>query len=981
MTLIMRWMHEVTCIQNIRVSKARPSICRLQPPCQHMDQEVEDGNAFAIPDLWRASTLSCFNQDVVITKDREKEPLSTPLTSTVTAEINLDNVSAPLLDLHLALPSLSSFRYGPLEDPESLEQSSVTSSIDQIELRDIIQEDVWSLLPSFDNNVDHARLKSWETFYNRDFYEPRTIFISEAGPRVFDAALAAHANNTSRETSPSSSARVIQSGPLLTNLLQLGLGRESVLYSYVEEAETFQSRIKGFHMSGYSPESSESLVATFIDCGNKMRYLQAFIDRTQNSKGNCPGLLALAGAFSTVLGDIQAQLVETPKRYQSLLQLQDCFKRPEHLLSTLYDIVQRIANFETEDRLISTVYECVQDSEPTVAWLRPLMLQILARVSGPWLESVDGWMGFKQGPALGQSWTFVNVKDDAHKQEGGKETQDLEDEFKPHSIPNFVTQEDAQVIFETGQGLRLLQTHQPEHPLARPTTVASTRSPSLEWHFSWEDIEKVSVQAKDYENNLRRAITEFSIHGNYDEHYQLQMAGTSLSEIATVGVSGQTAKRYIDASITAFEKPLPGFNDASKGQFAVFLARDTMESDETIQESLFTPPLSLLSVLSFSPLISTQAHLVNQACLRLLFKEYQIRSHFSLLHRYNLFGDGVFVSRLSHALFDPEMQSAERRKGHSRSGKSGLKLGYRDTWPPASSELRLALMGILTDSYFQPKENTSSMFRAEMPGGLSFAIWEMPESELQRCMDPDAVEALDFLRLQYKPPPPLNTVITQDSLLKYDMIFKLLLRAVRILFVVNQLRRDSSMRTAFQNQAKPLHLPFRVESHHFVSVVCNYIFNGVTTSWSILERKLEAIEKALDRQGPSDGDSLHKIRDFHEQVLDRMMFTLLLRKRQAQVMQLLEEIFSLILLFAKHTRAETSEQNGKFDLNELFQRFRRKVKVFISVCRGLSERRGQDGFKGNIRRDEITDDEDLDEHGRNTMGQLLLHLNMSGFYG
>ncbi len=31
--------------------------------------------------------------------------------------------------------------------------------------------------------------KSWETFFDRNFEEPRTIYLSEGGPSVLDAAL------------------------------------------------------------------------------------------------------------------------------------------------------------------------------------------------------------------------------------------------------------------------------------------------------------------------------------------------------------------------------------------------------------------------------------------------------------------------------------------------------------------------------------------------------------------------------------------------------------------------------------------------------------------------------------------------------------------------------------------------------------------------------------------------------------------------
>ena len=529
--------------------------------------------------------------------------------------------------------------------------------------------------------------------------------------------------------------------------------------------------------------------------------------------------------------------------------------------------------------------------------------------------------------------------------------------------------EDSEVIFETGQYLRLLEAHQPDHPLVR-LPVNATHCIGLEWHFSWKDVERIQAQAKAYESALKTAIDNFESHG-IESRLLYRSVGCETQDVGVQSkrLSEESAKTYIRTSIDAFEKPLPKLNGLNGN-----VSSDDLGSfyEHNLPVELFAPPTSLLPALSFSSLISTQAHLASQACLRLLFKEYGLRSNLQLLYRYNLFGDGVFASALSHALFDPDFQTTERRKGQSRAGNSGLKLGSRDTWPPASSELRLALMGILAESYHQKERinGASSMFRGELPGGLSFSIREMSEDELQRCMNPDSIEALDFLKLDYRPSSPLDTVITQSSLLKYDAIFKLLLRAARMLFVVNQLFRDIKARSTDGKDQDLLVQSFRVESYQFVSATCRYFFDGVTMNWHRLEEKLVEIERRLDQDGT---ESLSQLREFHEQTLDRMMFALILRKRQAQVMKLLEDIFGLVLQFARQVRTRNrhfgmDSTDDKSELRGLFGRFRKKVRVFVNVCRGLSERRGlsKDGHK--------------DEEEENTMGHLLLKLDFSGFY-
>ena len=46
-----------------------------------MDESVEDGNAFAIPDLWKTSTLADHHQDRIESIALPLEPLGMPIVS------------------------------------------------------------------------------------------------------------------------------------------------------------------------------------------------------------------------------------------------------------------------------------------------------------------------------------------------------------------------------------------------------------------------------------------------------------------------------------------------------------------------------------------------------------------------------------------------------------------------------------------------------------------------------------------------------------------------------------------------------------------------------------------------------------------------------------------------------------------------------------------------------------------------------------
>src|SRR5690606_2770638 len=119
---------------------------------------------------------------------------------------------------------------------------------------------------------------------------------------------------------------------------------------------------------------------------------------------------------------------------------------------------------------------------------------------------------------------------------------------------------------------------------------------------------------------------------------------------------------------------------------------------------------------------------------------------------------------------------------------------------------------------------------------------------------------------------------------------------------------------------------------------------GISMPWVAFERWLGKVEDEVTDDAPR-GDapgstySPEQLRACHSLVLDHIMHALLLRKRQAPVLKLLEEIFSCILQFAKCTRAPLAETDGGGpDVGGLYQSFRKKVGVFITVCRGLNEK-------------------------------------------
>ena len=968
---------------------------------------ANDGDPFAVTDLWRLSEFSSgtWKTNIPVIEGLDKlgkglqfldtfvEPQCMLTSLFVIVEIydNGLDITAGFKDLQIHLPDLDQFQYGPVDTISAAE--SVSASLDNEILQPEVtaDEDIWALIQDDKYETQTQELRTWERFYNHA-KEP-TTYISDAGPRVLDAALSLSSTDTDISKSTAQpEIRIVQCEPVLVALFQLGLGRESKFFEYLPGIDSFALRTEGCRISGFSAETFHSLTVSFIAHGNRIREVQEFVNHVYASQRSLSTMIAFAHTVSAILMGLKRHLVIQAKSPRSILQLQSLFHRPGLLLVCLEEIIAKARIAEKAEDMLSILYEWSQRTDEAHDFLRPVALQILARTCQPWLQTIGTSIGLQlKDPGM------LSV---------------CPSTYKPTFMPCFITKDDAANIFQTSASLQLLELHKPDHILTTPDMSEHGTVPKLEWCFDWTDIQRIQAKADSYEKGLLQAMKVSKNHKNRGAsqagHAALiiplplqndesrESSGTydhlrepnnhSDHDSWPFDIPHNLIQDHMQRSHNNLEELLHNRSLDKSLEVVILDAIDTIDASD---KSL--PPLTIAPLLSFSPIISAQARLVNLACLRMLFKEHGLRSHLSLQRHYQLLGDGVFASRLSHALFDPELGSTERRKGRTRAGTMGLHLGSRNTWPPASSELRLALMGILRESYLLGgKSERLTLSDGELPGDLSFSIRDLTQDEIQRCMDPNAIEALDFLRLQYKPPPPLDTIFTLSCLEKYDAIFKLLLKLTRMMFVVNQLSRHGWTRRSDLPSIDPISRHFRIVAHWFVTTICGYFFEcGIRSAWDQLEKDLDSLEKRVEvgHAGSSLGerDGLHHLQEYHEQVLDRMMFSVLLRKRQEKVMQLLEDIFSLILLFAKESVSKDGDQDSiastDVRVKELYQKLNVNIRTFIRACKGMSSRRDHGISKRTgDSMSNIFDHASINAQGIKTIDLLISKLEMNGYY-
>ncbi|KAB5572362.1 Spc98 family-domain-containing protein [Coniochaeta sp. 2T2.1] len=938
--------------------------------------EDEDiSNVFAIPDFWKSSTWletppDCNREGNVFALDVNRAP-SQYMLGVVDDSPNDDYFKIPpLLDLQ------------PIPDVKLHPEPAVGDEpLVSFEVPETGIDDLW--LFRGEEVRKQAEIKTWAAFDRGDEAEPTATFLTEASSAAFDALLAAKDN--SFRIQYNDQYDVVDSGPYAACLLALALGRSSLLYAWDDANAVFIPTLQLLKLKGYSGQTLEGLSSACNDCGESTRYLRSFVEKIYAAHAS-PARTALANAIDKLLLTIQSELGLRAGRIRSILQLQALIQPVRSILVYFRGLIKRLAKSRSDEQLISMIFEEAHSVEYKEDFLLNAVCEVLRMVSRPWTDFVEEWIGLKPEEGLvmtknGPGRSFVKVENKMWVDDQGFELEEPDYFLDEESMPSFVPDDIAREMFETGRNLRFLRTNHPDHPLARPDFIVASNPPKLEWQFDWDAMSRIEKKAKEYEETLARFLEQgVGRTTNADPASKAAFDGSD-HPFQFYGQDESQINANLLASIEIFNNPIPQTTIPDTNPLHRILSTQLFSPSPTsCAKSDFNPHGTLLPLLSFGPIISAQAKIINTACLRLLFTSHSLRAHLNLQHQYHLLGNGLFLSRLSAALFDADLDTAERQSGVALTGGvMGLRLNGRDTWPPASSELRLALMGVLAESYVPPpgtppRVSGKGVEKLMDDMDISFAVRDLSPEEIEKCVATNGLEALDFLRLSYKPPSALATVFSPVVLVKYDAVFRLLLRVLRMLYVVNQLFRDVVL-FGEESEGVEVKVRFRVEAHHFVTRLAAYFFEtGVGGPWGRFETWLDAVEGQIgeERKGGTSYDGPDRLRERHELALDEIMAGLLLRRRQRPVMGLVEDVFGCILGFAKALR-QKKDGGYEREVRKLYGTFRKKVEVFITVCRGMSEKGSGAAAGGAEGRKERPGEE-------NGIVRLLLMLDMSGHF-
>uniref|UniRef100_A0A3Q4HPQ0 Gamma-tubulin complex component 6 n=1 Tax=Neolamprologus brichardi TaxID=32507 RepID=A0A3Q4HPQ0_NEOBR len=303
--------------------------------------------------------------------------------------------------------------------------------------------------------------------------------------------------------------------------------------------------------------------------------------------------------------------------------------------------------------------------------------------------------------------------------------------------------------------------------------------------------------------------------------------------------------------------------------------------DPTLHRATDTTAVQLSEMVSLPVLIKhsvtapliTHVSLVNKAVVDYFFVELGVERHFEALRHFLLMEDGEFAQSLSDLLFE--------------------KLASGQT--PGELLTPLVLNSILSKALQYSLHGDTPL-----AGNFTFALRFLPET-----FHPHAPDSLNCLEVRYKVDWPLNIIITDSCMNKYNRLFSFLLQLKHMVWSLRDvwfhLKRTALVKGAGRSvQFRQLQL-YRHEMQHFVKVIQGYIANQILqVSWSEFTAKLATA---------NDLDAIHRT---HADYLNRAIFRGLLTEKAAPVMNIIHSIFSLILKFRAQLIAQPwDKQQGE----------------------------------------------------------------------
>ncbi|KZV70666.1 hypothetical protein PENSPDRAFT_578992 [Peniophora sp. CONT] len=820
-----------------------------------------------------------------------------------------------------------------------------------------------------------TQVKSWDTL--RPSFDKRASsspFLSEQTASVLSSARKVMAPQV---VDPDIPVVATDGAELLLALRGLVIGNSSRLFQWHAGQETFdlggivdEHQIK-FVVDGWDTLLLASYLQRFVNIGCALRRLDVFIESLRESKDG-PTIYSFSHALLLVVDLYRKKLAasESEALWDHMSsRLWAELEEAEEVLLVLTAMCGRDISHAADEypefprsatALLSTIYGYLEDKRLHHA--SRVVVAVLSYILTS--TSVEYFALLGKSVSYNQDDSDTNPSDpldaaaepdyDEDSDENDKES-DRNDSDNP--FPTFFSSSTIAIITRARVSLQLLRTAEPHHPLLH----AAYHQRALQWIWTVGEVEALADD---------RVMTPRTVHQSFASTQdslddRSKGSETTLREFDPVAnVLDQFRVFDLDPSNTA--------HDADEPHAAVQMFIDTFPSDLPA----LTPTLTHLFDLVISPLME-HCSSISSALLKVILspsRPLHLPTHLRLVRDHVLLTSPIFKRRLGHALlsdsdsWESESSSslalAKRSSGRSTpvavSGDTwavGLGLGLieRTSWPPGGSDLSYYLRTVIVDSLEIPDTLDRSTISAEVQARarilseaefrLGFSIRDLPTGAgRDRWLDP-CCEALDFLLMTYKPPAPLDVVITDNALSKCQRIFTFAMRLLRVQHAcaaLYRMTRDTRAPLFETHAVVNRHLlHFRFMAQNFVDTLVSYVFDvAIRGNYDAFLDRLEAPSVPFS--------DISAVAEEYSGMLDNILSACLLRSSQRSISDLLRGLLELVLDFCtlcgEMRRSNLEEYKAVPIFEEVFARYRRRMLSLVNALKNIVEKQSASSY-------------------------------------
>ncbi|OAD05229.1 hypothetical protein MUCCIDRAFT_80323 [Mucor lusitanicus CBS 277.49] len=778
------------------------------------------------------------------------------------------------------------------------------------------EEDIWATDATTHEPVKYNTL-SWDTrsshfpSYEQTQLADRNIgtpFITEVPHNLFEPLI--------RRLQDPSNTVLIHEAELVKGLIQAITGLPSIYFYWDQQQHVFKQRYTHYRILGVSASAIQPVLDQVLLFGTRIKGLELVAQQCQLQ----PEMYGLTGvAFGCCLQDLLMHIQQTTVSVFStgnhasmtVLKLYHSIQSLAILVDKLYglcQIQQQQQQFTIPKgaSLLNLLQREISGFDlasngGNSALYRDICLIILSYTSVPYSNMLSRWLHFtdtgSDDQAHGDPYSefFISEKSTTTNRhdllQGYKIRSDIE-------LPYFIDKELALYILRSGISVRLLKLTKPDHPLFDLNDSISLKFSLSNTENEEERLQRVCDCIRSYNTtgSITQQQTTASASTNDDDHDTSQ--DTMQHDIPTL-------------------PPLPV--DTKQSDFSIKLMQ--LLQDETNHS---IPTLDTITLQSYIVPIQTWCPLLNESFMISFLNHFKLQSHLSLLHRYFLFGNGTFVNGLKATFF----------------AKIGLN-HMGDCWPPKMSNLNLALQSLLLENSQHEYDDLITFFVRKTT----------PESPWSH---PHAVEALSFLQLHYDATYPLNMVITPAILDKYNRIFTFLIQLLRVATVIKRCFEPLRNLQWYKTSTRDAICRYRFQMDQFTSALQSYIHDtAIEATWSSFMQHVQAMQSQQTSSNSNSNSSSssskayvsvimepHSFRDYHEHVLDRILFQCFLKQSQTRIFKVLRPVLQDIVFFSVilddyAVRDMESEDKLNMKCARIFDQFKNHARVFVSVLQLL----------------------------------------------